>query len=209
MIRLWGRATSSNVMKVMWLLAELELPYERRDVGGAFGGTAAPEYRAMQPLGLVPALEEEGGFSLFESNVILRYLCNRHAPASSLYPAPPRARAEVEAWMELQQTGIGRPSSKLFVGLVRTPPEERDTTAIGAAAAACAAQWALLEARLQRHPYICGDTLTLADIAWGPLVHRWFNMALPERPAMPALHAWYQRLLARDAYRATCGGPLV
>src|SRR4051812_10399803 len=126
MIRLWGRATSSNVMKVIWLLEELALPYERVDVGGVFGGTETAAYRAKQPLGLVPALEEDGGFTLFESNAILRYICNAHAPGTSLYPVEPRPRGRVEQWMEFQQTALNRPQSVVFQGLIRTPPEQRD-----------------------------------------------------------------------------------
>lgn len=209
MIRLWGRTTSSNVMKVLWLLDELGLAYERRDVGGAFGGTATPEYRAMQPLGLVPALDEDGGFTLFESNAILRYICNAHAPATPLYPAEPRPRAQVEAWMDFQQTALSRPASAVFQGLVRTPPEKRDQAAIAAGIAAAGAIWAILDTRLARHPYVAGEAPTLADMSFGPHVHRWFNMAFDGRPQAPHLLAWYERLLTRPAFKAHCAGAIV
>ena len=209
MIRLWGRTTSSNVMKVIWLLDELGLSFERRDVGGPFGGTATPEYRAMQPLGLVPALEEDGGFTLFESNAILRYICNAHAPGTPLYPAAPRPRAHIEAWMDFQQTALTRPATVVFQGLVRTPPERRDAEAIAAGVRGAAAIWAILDASLARHPYVAGDDLTLADFAYGPHVHRWFNMPIQARPDAPSLRAWYDRLLTRPAYQASCAGALV
>jgi glutathione S-transferase len=209
MIRLWGRTTSSNVMKVIWLLEELGLPHERLDVGGPFGGTATPGYRAMHPLGLVPALEEDGGFTLFESNVILRYICNAHAPATPFYPAGPRARAQIEAWMDLQQTALNRPASVLFQGLVRTPPEQRDPAAIAAGIKNAASIWGILDTRLGQHPYVAGESLTLADFAYGPHVHRWFTMAFEGRPEAPHLLAWYERLLSRPAYKAHCAGALV
>ena len=209
MIRLWGRATSSNVMKAIWLLEELGLPYERRDVGGPFGGTGTAEYRAMQPLGLVPALEEEGGFTLFESNAILRYLCNAHAPATPFYPAEPRPRAAVEAWMDFQQTALNRPQSAVFQGLIRTPPEQRDAAAIAAGITAAAAIWGILDARLARQPYVVGETLTLADMCFGPHVHRWFNMDFQGRPEAPGVLAWYERLLTRPAFKAHCAGEIV
>ncbi len=209
MIRLWGRSTSSNVMKVVWLLEELGLSYERRDVGGPFGGTSGPEYRAMQPLGLVPALEEDGGFTLFESNVILRYLCNAHAPTTPLYPTAPRARAQVEAWMEFQQTALNRSTTVVFIGLIRTPPEQRDATAIAAGIKEAAALWAIIDARLARHPYVVGDSLSLADLTYGPHIHRWFNMPVEGRPEAPHLRAWYDGLLTRPAYKAACTGPIV
>jgi glutathione S-transferase len=206
-IKLWGRNTSSNVAKVIWLLEELGLQYQRVDAGGSFGGTDTPHYRSMNPLGLVPALEDDD-FSLFESNAILRYICNAHAAHSTLYPQAPHARATVEAWMDFQQTALSRHQSVAFHGLVRIPPEKRDNAAIAAAINEAARIWVILDARLASHSYIVGDDITLADIAFGPHVHRWFNMSF-ERPAAPDLQAWYQRLLARPAFKANCAGPLV
>lgn len=208
MIKLWGRANSSNVMKVIWLLEELGLPYERVDVGGPFGGTATPEYRAMNPLGLVPSLEEDGGFHLFESNAILRYLCNAHAPATPLYPTAPRPRATVEAWMDFQQTALNRPMSTVFQGLIRTPPEKRDNAAISEATAEAAKIWGILDQRLASQPYLAGDSFTLADIPFGVHAHRWINMTIPGRPEAPALAAWYQQLVGRSAYKNHVAGAI-
>ena len=209
MIRLWGRATSSNVMKVIWLLEELGLPYERRDVGGPFGGTGTPEYRAMQPLGLVPALEEDGGFTMFESNAILRYLCNAHAPSTPLYPVEPRSRARVETWMDFQQTALTRPATVVFLGLIRTPPEQRDAAAIAEGIRQTAAIWAIIDQQLAKHPYVAGETLTLADMTYGPHVHRWFNMSFEGRPEAPHLRAWYERLCTHHPAYAHCTWTMV
>jgi glutathione S-transferase len=91
----WGRNTSSNVMKVLWALGELGLEFERIDVGGAFGKTDTPEYRAMNPTGLVPTLQEDD-FTLWESNAIVRYLAEVHAPGSTLWPSEAHARANID-----------------------------------------------------------------------------------------------------------------
>lgn len=199
MIKLWGRATSSNVLKVLWTLEELGLAYERVDVGGPFGGTGTPEYRALQPLGLVPALED-GDLALFESNAIIRYLCNAYETDGKLYPREAKARALVEVWMEFQQTALNRPMSTVFLGLVRTPPEQRDNAAIAAAVKEVGGHWGLLDARLATMPYMAGDHLTLADIVYGPHVHRWFVLDIPGRTEWPNLRAWYNRLLANATY---------
>jgi glutathione S-transferase len=199
MIKLWGRANSSNVMKVILTLEELGLPYERLDAGGPFGGTDTAGYRAMNPLGLVPSLED-GNLALFESNAIARYICNAHAPDSPLYPQAPARRAIVEAWMEFQQTAQNRPMSVVFQGLVRTPPGQRDNAAIAAAVTDVAKIWGILDARLATREWLAGDHLTLADIAFAPHVHRWFNLPIPGRPDAPNLRSWYDRLLARPAY---------
>ncbi len=204
----WGRNTSSNVMKVLWGLGELGLPFERIDVGGAFGKTDTPDYRAMNPTGLVPTLQEDA-FTLWESNVILRYLCAEHAPDSPLWPRDPKTRANVDRWMDAQQTVLNRPMTVVFWGLVRTRPEARDMQAIGQAIEDTTRVWRMLEAELAAHPFIAGETFTLCDIPWGVHAYRWFNMDF-DRPETPAVRAWYDRLLDRPAYREhVANGPVV
>lgn len=206
MLRVWGRTNSSNVMKVLWLLDELGLVAERIDAGGPFGRTDSAAYRAMNPLGVVPTLEEDG-FALFESNAIMRYLCNAHAPQNVLYPAAARPRGEVDAWLDFQQTALNRPQSAVFTGLVRTPVAQRDNAAISAAVTQAGRIWGILDERLARHPYIVGEALTIADIAFGVHAHRWFAMPIA-RPDSPHLHAWYHRLLQRPPYRTHVAQPL-
>jgi glutathione S-transferase len=198
----WGRATSSNVMKVLWGLGELGLPFERVDVGGAFGRTDTAEYRAMNPTGLVPTLQEDG-FTLWESNVILRYLASQHAAGGALWPADLQARANIDRWMDAQQTVLNRPMGVVFWGLVRTPAEQRDMRAIAAGIEEAAKAWRLIEGQLAKHPFIAGAAFTLCDIPWGVHAHRWFKMnyqGLP-RPELPALRVWYERLCERAAYQ--------
>ena len=200
MIRLWGRTTSSNVMKVLWALEELDLAYERIDAGGVFGGTDTPDYRCMNPLGLVPSIEDNG-FRLFESNAILRYLCNAHAPDSELYPRAARPRGTVDAWMDFQQTAQSRPASTIFLGLVRTPPEKRDDAAIAAAVVELGRVWEICGMRAAAQGgFLCGAEPTLADIAFAPHLHRWFHMPIANRPELPALRAWYERMGARPGF---------
>jgi glutathione S-transferase len=205
---LWGRSTSSNVMKVIWTLETMKLSYRRVDVGGPFGRTDTPEYRAMNPTGLVPTLQEDD-FVLWESNAILRYLCNTNPDAAgTLWPQAPHARAVVDHWMDAQQTVQTRPGGVVFLGLVRTPEAQRDMGAIRQATADLASAYGLLEPNLARHPFIAGEHLTIADIAWGVHVHRWFVMQV-ERPEMPHLRAWYDRLLENPIYREHIARPLV
>lgn len=195
----WGRATSSNVMKVLWGLGEMGLEFDRIDVGGAFGGTDTPSYRQMNPTGLVPTLQEDD-FTLWESNAILRYLA-RDVPA--LWPADPVARALVDQWMDAQQTVLNKPMTQVFWGLVRTAADKRDLPAIATAITETARAWRLIESVLSRHDFIAGDRFTLCDIPWGVHAHRWFGMNYLGlvRPEMPALRAWYDRLVERPAFQ--------
>ena len=202
---LWGRATSSNVMKVIWTLEELQLPYERIDVGGSFGKTDTPEYRAMNPTGLVPTLQEDD-FTLWESNAICRYLCHAHAPHSKLWPQEPRARANVDHWMDAQQT-CSTVRSPRYSGAWSARRPRSATWRRSAGDRGCARRLAHGLGRAGQASRIWrGDDLTLADMPWGPHLHRWFNMDF-ERPEIPHLRAWYDRLLQRPAYKQHSADP--
>jgi glutathione S-transferase len=198
----WGRATSSNVMKVLWGLGELGLPFDRMDVGGEYGQTDTQTYRAMNPTGLVPTLEEDD-FTLWESNAILRYLAALYGAGSGLWPTDPQQRAHVDRWMDAQQTLLNKPMSGVFWGLVRTPADKRDMTAIAASITETARAWGMIELQLEQHPYIAGSDFTLCDIPWGVHAHRWFGMNYLglTRPAFPAVETWYRRLCEREPYQ--------
>lgn len=198
----WGRASSSNVMKVLWGLSELGLPFRRVDVGGAFGGTDTSDYRAMNPTGLVPTLQEEG-FTLWESNTILRYLATAYPAGATLWPSDPKRRSTIDQWMDAQQTVLNRPMAGVFWGLVRTSPDKRDMKAIAASIIEASSAWRMIEARVAQHDYIAGPNFSLCDIPWGVHAHRWFGMNYQglERPEMPALSAWYNRLCQHPGYR--------
>jgi glutathione S-transferase len=207
MLRLWGRETSSNVMKVIWLLEDLKIPYERIDVGGPFGRTQTPEYLAMNPMALVPTLDDDG-FVLWESNAILRYLCQTRAPQSALFGPDAKARALIDHWMDFQQTTLNRPQSVLFVGYVRTQADQRDAKALDSALIEASKPWSIVDAALAQTPFISSPVLTLADIAFGVHVHRWFNLPI-ERPNLHHLRAWYDRLLALPIYDKHIARPMV
>ncbi len=199
MMKLWGRTSSSNVMKVLWTLDELGLPYDRIDAGGAFGRTKDPEYRAMNPMGLVPTLQEEDGWSLWESNSIARYLCNAHAPGGALYPAEPRARAKVETWMDWTLGHVTTPMVVIFFTHIRLPEPQRDWKAEAKAREDSGRLWKIVDATVANSRFLCGDDLTLADIALGCWVHRWHVLPI-ERPDLPNLARYYETLKTRPGF---------
>jgi len=199
---LLGRANSSNVMKVIWLLEELGLTYERREVGGPFGYPAG--YRDMNPNGVVPTLVEDG-WALWESNAILRHLAHTHPTPA--WPAGPRPRAIVDQWMDWQHTVLGTPQSTVFQGLVRQTPPQRDLAAIDRAFVALSRHYTMLDQQVARDGWVAGTDFTLADIALGVHVHRWFSFDR-DRPVLPALRQWYERLLTRPAYATHVAIPM-
>jgi glutathione S-transferase len=198
MIKIWGRSNSVNVQKVLWCCDELELPYERVDAGGMFGGTRNPEYLAMNPTALIPTIRDEG-FTLWESNTIVRYLAAKYG-TDSLWPKDPAARALAEKWMDYQLGTVWVAFRAAFLGLVRTPPEERDPYQIQASLESTAQSLAILDAHLASEEYLAGANLTVGDIALGTTVYRWLNMEI-QRPEMPNLEAWHDRLSTRPAYQ--------
>ncbi|MCC2632925.1 MAG: yliJ [Ramlibacter sp.] len=133
-LRIWGRISSINVRKVVLTAQLLDLPFERVDAGAAFGIVQTPGYKARNPNALVPLLEDEE-FTLWESNVIVRYLCARH-PGSGLYPQDLRARFDAERWMDWQQTTLNPAGREAFIQLIRTPAQRRDARALAASIAA-------------------------------------------------------------------------
>ncbi len=179
MLKIWGRNTSINVQKVMWAVGELGLPHERIDVGGAFGRNNEPAYLAMNPNGLVPTLEEEDGFVLWESNSIVRYLAAKYG-AGTLEPADLRARARASSWMDWQLTVASPALTPVFWGLIRTPPEKRDAAAIEAGKVKSMAAMKILDAQLGKTAFVAGDTLSMGDIPVALVAYR-FRRLVEER----------------------------
>jgi glutathione S-transferase len=198
MLKIWGRTTSSNVQKVLWCCAELDIPYERVDWGGPFGGNDDPQYRRMNPNGRVPTVEDDG-LIIWESNTICRYLCTTRG-GERLYPSDPRARTRVERWMDWQLATPGGPMGALLQQLYRTKPEARDQKAIEAARQQALAAWKIADGALGGQPYLAGSELTLAEITLGTLVYRWHVFPI-ERPELKNLRAWYERMRERPAFR--------
>lgn len=190
MIHLWGHSNATEVMKVRWLLGELGLPYDHHEDGTPPSGVGTA--------GSVPVIDDDG-FALFEGNAILRYLCNRHAPASPLYPEDAQARGTVDAWLDLQQTTLAPPMAVLL------DPSAPDQATLTLSPHQAGEVWGRLDQRLQHHPYIAGETLTLADMAFGPSAHGWFHLPVARADA-PGLRAWYLRLQQRPAYAENCMG---
>src|SRR5918999_5385542 len=165
MLRIWGRANSVNVKKVLWAAEEMGVQYERIDAGLQYGVNKTPQYLKMNPTGLVPTVDDDG-FVLWESHSIVRYLAAKHSVAK-LWPTDLKRRAGAERWMDWTFTFQREFQRPIFWPLVRTPPEKRDANAIEAARKACVELLRIPEAYLAEQPYLAGEELTIADIPLG------------------------------------------
>src|SRR5262245_37504054 len=197
MLKVYGRANSINVRKVLWMLGELSLPYTREDWGRGYRPTSDPVFRAINPVGVVPVIDD-GGFLLRESNTIVRYLAQKHG-RTDLYPADLKQRAGTEAWMDWASTDLYQGLRTVFHALVVRNP------AFAHLAESGAQEWAVQMQVLEDHlaksgPFVMGEAFTIGDIPVGLVVNRWFSIDFP-KPDLKSVAAYYDRLAQRPPYR--------
>jgi len=199
MLKIWGRRSSFNVQKVLWLIGELGLAHEHIPAGGSSGRLDEPAFRALNPHGRVPVLQD-GDAVIWESHTILRYLAARHG-RGSFWHDDPAERSRVEGWMDWSQTAL-QPDflNGVFWGYYRTPEAQRDWPAIRRSLERCTEHFQLLDGILASQPFLYGEKLSLADIPAGTSLYRYFELDIA-RPELPHVSSWYARLQQRPPYR--------
>jgi glutathione S-transferase len=199
MLQILGKSPSINVRKVLWLCAELKLPYSHEEWGSGFKATQTPEFLAMNPNAMVPVIRD-GDFVLWESNTICRYLAAREH-RHDLLPTEPQARARVEQWMDWQATELNNAWRYVFMSLVRKSPSHTDPAAVEAGIEGWNHHMGILERQLAHTgAYAAGNSFTLADIVLGLSAHRWV-VAPFAKPELPAVMAYYEHLSGREGFR--------
>lgn len=198
-ITIWGRKTSSNVQALMWCIGELDLDHVRHDIGHVYGGNDTPQFLSMNPNGTVPVLRDGDGPPLWETGAILRYLGSRYAP-DRFWPADPLRRAEIDKWAEWAKINITLNfTGPVFWRVVRTAPSLQNPAAIHAALETLTRFLRIAEAQLNQQAFLAGDDFTLADIQFGHVLYRYFDIAI-DRPALPSLERYYAALRERPAF---------
>jgi glutathione S-transferase len=198
MLKIYGYAQSINVRKVLWVCAELALPFEREEWGGTARSASEPEFRALNPVGMVPVIDD-GGVVVWESNVIVRYLAASRG-RTDLLPTDPAARARVEQWMDWQGSDLNNSWRVAFQALVRRNPAFTERQAIEASTDLFSRMVGIIDAALGRTgAYIAGANFTVADIAIGLSLHRWRSIPMT-RPDYSHVDRYYERLLARTGF---------
>lgn len=198
-LTIWGRKTSSNVQALMWCVGELGLSYERHDVGHRFGGNDTPAFLAMNPNGTVPVLRDGDRPPVWETGAIIRYLAAQYA-SDAFWPADAGARAIVDQWAEWAKINVTLGfTGPIFWRVVRTAPSKRDMAAIDSAVNNLDRVLNIAEARLSVTPFLAGQTLSVADIQFGHVLYRYFDIDIL-RPERPHLQRYYDALRARPAF---------
>lgn len=206
MLNLWGRPNSSNVKKVLWTLEELNIPYQNTAIGGTYGGTDTPQYRAMNPNGLVPTLQD-GDFFLWESNTIVRYLAATYGK-DKLWIEDPKNRAQAEKWMDWALSALFIPFGTILQQKVRLPKEQRDPALAQSAIAKFEQGLALIEQELAKTGWLSGENFGIGDIVPGVAVYYYYELKLYGDLKFPNVESWYKRLSERPAYRKTVMTPI-
>jgi glutathione S-transferase len=206
MLQVLGRTTSINVRKVLWVCDEIGLPFAQEDWGTGVDpqarSTHTAEFKTLNPNALVPVIRD-ADFVLWESNTICRYLAAQHG-RDDLLPLAPRARAEVEKWMDWQAGELNNAWRYAFQALVRLNPAYADPTQTQASIQNWNRHMQMLNAQLDAQwarggAFVAGPTFTLADVVLGLATQRWLMTPI-ERPELPAVLAYLERLSQRPAF---------
>lgn len=198
-IKIWGRKDSTNVQKVLWCCDELEIAYERVDIGGPFGGNKEKPYLDLNPNGVIPTIED-GSVVLWESNSVVRYLVDKYG-AGKLLPGTAEARGDANRWMDWQLTTAGPAIQPVYGAYVRRPNEQRDPAALEKALQDAIKTYRILDNHLVARSFVAGESFSMGDIPIGVFVQRWFSLPI-QLPELTHMTGWYKRLCDRPGYRA-------
>ena len=199
MITIHGRPNSINVQKAMWAVGETGIAHERLDVGGPFGGNDTPEYRAMNPNGLVPVLVD-GSTVIWESHAIVRYLGAVH-DVGGLWPADPAERSVADRWMDMTWEERRRTWTSVPAWWGQPSKNTRDR-----AAEALHSVWGILEGQLAGRDFVAGGRLTMGDIPVGAMFCRYRRLPAIDQAVLPNCDAWLARLSERPAFAEHVAG---
>tara|TARA_B100000902_G_C27176726_1_gene846759 strand:+ start:79 stop:705 length:627 start_codon:yes stop_codon:yes gene_type:complete len=195
-IKIFGRKSSCNVQKVIWLCSELKIDFETKDYGGKYGRTKEEAYKALNPNSTVPLIEDEG-FFLYESNAIIKYLSNKY---NYLKLEDHKMIAKRDQWMDWAGFTLAAPCAIITLNLILLPPEKRDASKVSKAKEQVLSLLKILNNQLGDNQYLLGQEFSLADIPAGC----WYNRCLKldfDLSSFKGISAWGARLSKRKAFQ--------
>ena len=198
MLEIWGRKNANQVIQVLWTLAELEIDYQRHSIGTQDGDLETEEYKSLNPNSKIPTIRDNG-FVMWESHAIIRYLARQYG-LGTLYPDDPQKAAMSDQWMTWSTDSFMGTFFPVFWQLVRTEESERDYKKITEMAKQSSEILQILEDHLVKNNFVAGEQFTYGDIPLGVLIHKYFVLDI-ERPSLPGIEAWYERLSIREPFQ--------
>ena len=201
MLKVWGRADSSNVQAVMWCIGELGIEHQRIDAGHRFGLLNTPDFKALNPNQTIPVIQDGDQQALWESGAIIRYLASQYGDGS-FWPEDPAKRAHVDQWAEWSKINIAMGfTGPVFWPVVRQSASERNESALERSLLVLYHYLSIAEDQLKHQSYLAADHLTFADIQFGHVLYRYFAIDI-ERPDLPRLRNYHSKLVDRPAFKA-------
>lgn len=217
MLKLWGRPTSARTLKVLWALAEIGIEFDFILASGTMGPDGSvdkgntpygvvdtAEYRAINPNGTVPTIDD-AGFTLWESNSIVRYLAMKYAP-DMMYGDDIETFALASRWMDWENNELLHGQHALVMQLIRLPENQRDPAEVEAARQDLIPKFQMIDDQLGRTRFIAGERFTMGDIPIGLRTHRWHLFDI-ERPPMANLARWYDEIRTHPGFKAWIEDP--
>lgn len=201
MLTIWGRKSSSNVQAVMWCIAELKLPVNRIDAGFNYGVTGSEEYLSMNPNGTVPTLQDGGNPPVWESGAILRYLARNYA-SPPFWPSDAIEKTQVDMWAEWSKLNIACEfTTPVFWPAVRIPAKRRNLATLENAVLHLESNLKIADAKLRKSEYLAGDNFSLADIQFGHVLYRYYDINIDRANDLQNVARYYHALEQRPAYQ--------
>jgi glutathione S-transferase len=196
MLRLYG-AARSRAVRTLWMLGELGLKYDHKDYLPRAPETRTPEFRALNPNGRVPVIDD-GGFVLSESMAINLYLAKKYQ--SPLYPSDPRNEALAWQWSLWETDRLDRQVVNYVRHTAEFPEAERKKEIAEAAWQQMTESFDVLEAALAKAEWLAGPAFTVGDLNVAAALYRALAIDTKRWARMQAwLHRCWERPAAKRA----------
>jgi len=192
MLRIYGSA-KSRALRNLWLLGELDIPYDHKDYLPGCSETRTPEFLALNPNGRIPVIDDDG-FVLSESMAINLYLARKHG--SPLYPSDTKSEALLFQWSFWQTDRIDRQLVNYFMHSRVLPEAERKREIAEASWNEAVAAFDVLEVALRKSQWLAGSAFSLGDLNVGGALYRALFLDLSK---WPHLQAWLTQCWQRSA----------
>lgn len=193
-MRLYIVHGSPNCRKALAVVYALDLELEVKTLDFTAGDLRRPEYLAVNPNALVPALDD-GNLRLWESNAIMQYLALK-MPGNTLFPDDSRARADITRWQFWETAHFNKAVGAIVFENFIKPTfglGETDARMLEMAIKEFHRFAPILETPLKTRPFVCGDHVTLADFSLGCQLMYAAPAKVPFQE-YSCIDAWYRRL---------------
>lgn len=202
MLKLY-HAPKTRSVRVMWLLEELGIDYELCQMPFSKDKLQSEEYRKINPLGRVPAIDDDGAV-MFESGAIVQWILEKYGEGR-LQPKPGTPeRAGFLQWIHFSESHAMAGFSDIFQHNMLLPPDERVPEIAKRGSIKAAESLEVLEKALEGSEWLCGDEFTAADIMVGYVVFS-AKMIGMINDKLPNLKAYWERIKERPAFQKAAG----